>query len=50
MIKKLFASYEAPEVRLCNIRIESGFASSLVFGDIDNAETEDWGTLTNDNQ
>ncbi len=48
MTKTFFASYEAPEVHLCNIRIESGFAASLVIGDIDNAESEDWGTLNNE--
>lgn len=48
MIKNQFASYEAPEVRLCNIHIESGFAASIVIGDIQDAETEDWGTLGNE--
>lgn len=37
--------YASPEMELCSTIVENGFSASLNAGGIDDATTEDWGTL-----
>lgn len=37
--------YTTPTMRECNVRIESGYATSINIDGIDNAESENWGTI-----
>ncbi|MBR2961559.1 MAG: hypothetical protein IKC42_00825 [Alistipes sp.] len=45
MIKNSKKVYNAPVMRECNVRIESGYAVSVVVDGIDNGESENWGTI-----
>lgn len=44
-MKKNTMNYSAPEVELVEVAVESGFQTSFDAFTIDDAETEDWGTL-----
>jgi hypothetical protein len=37
--------YTTPSVEVCDIVAEKGFSASLSSGVIEDAETDDWGTL-----
>ena len=37
--------YVAPTVEVCDIVAEKGYQASLTTGEIEDATTEDWGTL-----
>ena len=37
--------YSAPEVKVCLVEAEMGYQASLNTGIIEDAKTEDWGTL-----
>ena len=45
MVKNFKMVYNAPVMRECTVRIESGYAVSIVVDGIDNGEAENWGTI-----
>ena len=38
-------AYSAPELEVCSIDVEKGYSASVNSGIIEDAKTEDWGTL-----
>lgn len=38
-------AYAAPELDVCSVKAEQGYSASLNSGIIEDAKTEDWGTL-----
>ena len=38
-------AYTAPEMTVCSIDVEKGYSASVNSGIIEDAKTEDWGTL-----
>lgn len=44
-MKKNTMNYSAPEVELVEVAVECGFQTSFDAFTIDDAETDDWGTL-----
>ena len=44
-MKKNTMNYSAPEVELVEVAVESGFQTSFDAITIEDAETDDWGTL-----
>ena len=38
-------AYTAPELDVCSVKAEQGYSASLNSGIIEDAKTEDWGTL-----
>jgi hypothetical protein len=37
--------YSAPTMEVCSVKVENGYQASLSSGIIEDAKTEDWGTL-----
>ena len=40
-----FMEYTTPEVEVCSVVVESGYQASLSTSLIEDATTDDWGTL-----
>lgn len=37
--------YSAPSIEICSVNAERGFQTSFTTGEIEDATTEEWGTL-----
>ena len=45
MKRTFMKEYSAPTAEVCSVEVEKGFSASLSSGIIEDAKTEDWGTL-----
>ncbi|MBR5106124.1 MAG: hypothetical protein IKU93_06810 [Alistipes sp.] len=45
MKRTFMMEYSAPTAEVCSVKAEKGFSASLSSGIIEDAKTEDWGTL-----
>jgi hypothetical protein len=45
MKRTTILEYATPSVEVCSVEAEKGYSASLNTGIIDDAKTEDWGTL-----
>ena len=45
MKRTTIVEYTTPKMAVCSVEVEDGYSASLNTGIIEDAKTEDWGTL-----